>query len=59
MGIVYQDVDVTSGDMPGSVVMSGKVYEDRLPVTLEAAAKTALIAKGFVFMTSPAITRPY
>lgn len=33
-GIVYEDVDVTSGDMPGSVVIGGcHVYTDRLPVT--------------------------
>ena len=32
-GIVYEDVDVTTGDMPGSVVTKGVVYEDRLPVT--------------------------
>lgn len=30
-GIVYEDVDVTSGNMPGSVVTKGEVYEDRLP----------------------------
>ena len=29
-GIVYEDVDVTKGDMPGSVVTKGNVYEDRL-----------------------------
>lgn len=33
VGILYEDVDVTTGDMPGSVVMSGVVYEDRLAVT--------------------------
>ena len=33
VGIVYEDVDVTSGDMPGSVVTKGVVYEDRLAVT--------------------------
>ena len=33
VGIVYEDVDVTTGDMPGSVVLSGTVYEDRLAVT--------------------------
>jgi len=33
IGIVYEDVDVSSGDMPGSVVTKGTVYEDRLPVT--------------------------
>lgn len=29
-GIVYEDVDVTTGDMPGSVVLKGTVYENRL-----------------------------
>ncbi len=58
-GIVYEDVDVTSGDMPGSVVLSGTVYEDRLPVTIAETAKSALIGKGFTFITSPAVTRPY
>ena len=32
-GIVYEDVDVTTGDMPGSVVLKGVVYENRLPIT--------------------------
>lgn len=32
VGIVYEDVDVTSGNMPGSIVMSGTVYEDRLAI---------------------------
>lgn len=59
VGITYEDVDVTAGDMPGSVVMSGTVYENRLPVTLAAAAKTALQAKGFVFLTEGEVTRPY
>lgn len=58
-GIVYEDVDVTTGNMPGSVVLKGVVYEDRLPVALESAAKSALEAKGFTFVaTSPAVTRP-
>lgn len=37
IGILYEDVDVTVGDMPGSVV-TGKavVYEDRLAVTGES-----------------------
>ena len=59
IGIVYEDVDVTSGNMPGSVVMSGTVYENRLPVTLASAAKTALQGKGFVFVTEGNVTRPY
>lgn len=58
IGIVYEDVDVGTGDMPGSVVTCGKVYKDRLPVALSTAAETALAAKGFVFSTSPKVTRP-
>ena len=33
IGITYEDVDVTTGDMPGSVVTKGEVYEDRLAIT--------------------------
>lgn len=50
IGIVYEDVDVTSGDMAGSVVTKGEVYENRLPVTLASAAKTALQGLGFKFV---------
>lgn len=57
-GIVYEDVDVTTGDMPGSVVLSGKVYQNRLAETLNSAAITALEAKGFVFKAEPTVTRP-
>lgn len=59
-GIVYEDVNVTSGDMPGSVVLAGRVYEDKLPVAIDEGAKAALEALGFVFVAeSPKITRPY
>lgn len=58
IGIVYEDVDVSTGDMPGSVVTRGEVYEDRLPEELDSAAKTALEKLGFTFSTSPAVTRP-
>lgn len=51
IGFVYEDVDVSTGDMPCSVVVKGVVYENRLPAELTEAAKTALIAKGFVFIT--------
>lgn len=58
-GIVYEDVDVTSGNMPGSVVVRGTVYEDRLPVKLAEEAKTALTGKGFAFIAkAPTVTRP-
>lgn len=59
-GIVYEDIDVTNGDMPGSVIVAGRVYEDRLPVEIDPAAKTALEASGFVFIAAaPAVERPY
>lgn len=51
IGFVYEDVDVTTGDMPCSVVVTGVVYENRLPAELTSAAKNALEAKGFVFLT--------
>lgn len=53
-GIVYEPVDVSNGNMPGSVVLSGTVYEDRLPDELSEEAKTALEAKGFVFVLEEA-----
>lgn len=59
VGFVYEDVDVTTGNMPGSVVTSGVVIEDRLPNTLAGAAKTALESKGFKFVTESTVTRPY
>lgn len=58
IGLLYEDVDVTTGDMPCSVVLSGVVYEDRLPVELDSDAKTALIAKGFKFVEDSSVTRP-
>lgn len=61
IGLLYEDVDVTVGDMPGSVVTANaEVYLDRLPETLADAAKTALAAKGFIFIdAAPAVVRPY
>lgn len=56
-GIVYEDVDVTSGDMPGSVVTAGVVFEDRLPQVVATAAHLALDAK-ITFQNSPSVTRP-
>ena len=56
-GILYEDVDVSTGDMPGSIVTRGVIYEDRLPASLASAAKTAL--KDITVITAaPAITRP-
>ncbi len=50
IGIIYEDVDVTSGNMPGSVVTAGTVYESRLTDELSNAAKTALKGLGFKFV---------
>ena len=33
IGIVYEDVDVSDGNMPASIVTKGEVYEDRLAIT--------------------------
>ena len=58
VGILYEDVDVSGGDMPGSIVTRGAVYEDKISPAVETTAKTAL--KGITFVaTTPAITRPY
>ena len=57
IGIVYEDVDVTTGDMPGSVVTEGIVYKDRLPVTPESSAVSALTGITFI-NTSPSVVRP-
>lgn len=57
-GIVYEDVDVSEGNMPGSLVTRGVVYANRLPDVLDADAQTALEALGFTFLTEGTVTRP-
>ncbi|MBC1499399.1 hypothetical protein HB943_02205 [Listeria weihenstephanensis] len=42
VGIVYNDVDVTDGSQPVSVIVEGYILEKRLPVAPIAAAKTAM-----------------
>lgn len=59
VGIVYEDVDVSTGAMPGSVVTAGTIYADRLPASLESAASSALAGLGFKIITSaPKTARP-
>lgn len=58
VGLVYEDVDVSEGNAPGSLVKTGVVYENRLPVTLNSNAKNALKGMGFVFLTEGSVTRP-
>lgn len=55
-GILYEDIDVTDGAAPGSIVTKGVIYGDRLPAQLAQAAATALT--GITVKTSPAIVRP-
>ena len=38
-GILYEDVDVSTGAMPGSIVTRGVVYEDKLPAAIESTAE--------------------
>lgn len=58
-GIVYEDVDVTTGDMPASVVTKGVIYLDRLPAAPESGVQSALEGKGFTFIAnSPSAVRP-
>lgn len=57
VGILYEDIDVTNGAMPGSVVVAGEVYTDRLPAAPVSAAVSAMTGIKFT-ATSPAITRP-
>lgn len=56
-GILYEDVEVTTGDMPGSIVTKGVIYEDRLPASLDSDAKTALPGIT-VISAAPAAIRP-
>lgn len=45
-GIVYEDVDVTTGNMPGSVVTKGVVYEDRLPEAVDTYSSATVPTGG-------------
>lgn len=55
-GIVYEDVDVTTGDMPGSIVTSGFVFPARMRVVPTTVAINAMT--GITFVDEPAVTRP-
>lgn len=55
-GILFEDIDVTEGAKPGSVVIEGTIYGGRLPAALDGAAASALT--GITVLTEPTITRP-
>ena len=50
-GIVYEDIDVTNGAMPASIVTAGKVYRERVESEAEI--------EGIVYEDEPAVVRPY
>ena len=59
-GILFEDVDVTEGAKPGSVVIAGTIYGTRLPAALAEAAAKALTGTGItVVPREPPTTRPY
>lgn len=55
IGIMFTDTDVTMGAAEGSVMVAGRVYEERL--TISSDAKSALAAIGIVFETAPEVER--
>lgn len=58
-GIVYEDVDVTNGDMEGSVIIAGRVLIERLDAAVfTEQVKETLTAQGLYFDHAPEITRP-
>lgn len=59
-GIIYENVNVSTGNMPGSVVVQGTVYADRLAEEISDEAQEALGDLGFTFVDeTPEATRPY
>lgn len=56
-GILFEDVDVTEGDHEGSLIIAGRIFSDRLPVTPAEAAIPVLKASGIYLVTSDETTR--
>lgn len=52
-GILFESVDVTSGNMPGSVMVAGRVLKERL----ETATATAAASLGITVVEGPETTR--
>lgn len=50
-GLVFEDVDMTDDEKrPISVIVAGRVLEDRLPEIVDTTVKTELQALGIVFV---------
>lgn len=58
-GLVYEDVDVTNGNAPGSVVTRGVILASILPMGLTSTARTKLESLDFIIKNIPTVTRPY
>ncbi len=62
-GFLYEDVDVTSGNMPGSVVTGNAVIvEERIPLSIDQLTASCLEALGkrnITFVKEADVTRPY
>ena len=58
VGLVYEDVDVTTGNMPGSIVTRGTVIEPYLPANIASAAKAAMPGITVLASIMP-VGRPY
>lgn len=51
VGIIYEDIDVTNGAKPASVVTAGKIYRERVVSAAEI--------EGIIYKDEPTIERPY
>ena len=56
-GIVFETIDVTSGDTAASVIVSGRIYKNRLHTAPTEAAMTAM--KDITFVDAPDMERGY
>jgi hypothetical protein len=54
IGIAFDEVDVTDGDVAGSLLVHGDVVASKLPQTISAEAKTALEKAGIYFFSENA-----
>ncbi len=58
IGIVFEDIDVTEDAVrPGSVIIAGRILQNRLPVEPSAEALAALLASGIYFDTAAETVR--
>lgn len=53
-GLLYEDVDLSEGDAPGSLVIAGHYWEDRIVGDDDDLTYTGLVSAG----EYPTVTRP-